>query len=169
MIDLEADWYVVYTKPRQEAVAVDHLQRQDYLVYCPALPCEHRRSRVAEARFEPMFPRYCFFRPMDPQRSIAPVRNTVGVSRIVRFGSSLAVLSNRVVEEVRRLETLQKECGPLTTEQFATDQVIMMRQGPLSGIEGIVSEVGAQRIVVLLHLLGRQTRVSVAADWISAA
>jgi transcriptional antiterminator RfaH len=131
--------------------------------------CVRRRARPGKTPFEPMFPRYCFFRPHSAQQSIAPVRNTVGVSHVVRFGSSLATLSDRILEEIRCLEVLQKTPSAENATQFEARQCVTLRQGPLAGIEGVVSEVGARRIVVLLHLLGRETRVSVAAKWVSAA
>ena len=165
----EVHWYLVYTKPRQEGVVVENLQRQGYLVYLPEVLCVRRGARQGKERYEPMFPRYCFFRPHSAEHSIAPVRSTVGVSQLVRFGSSLASLSDSVVEEIRGLAALQKARRSADAAPFEVKQCVTLRQGPLAGIGGVVSEVSAERIVVLLHLLGRETRVSVAAKWVSAA
>lgn len=51
-------WYLVYTKRRDEQLAESNLIRQGYTVYLPQI-CKCRRSRGKFRAFiEPMFPRY---------------------------------------------------------------------------------------------------------------
>ena len=64
---LLADWYVGFTKPRQEAVARDNLMRQGFEVYLPKYKV-FKRGQRSEV-FEPMFPRYLMLSPENPERS----------------------------------------------------------------------------------------------------
>src|SRR5690606_7210496 len=67
-------WYVAYTEARKETVAQVNLERQRFLVYLPLYKMIRKRSAPTEAgpveTFEPMFPRYLFFRPSSQQQSI---------------------------------------------------------------------------------------------------
>ena len=53
-------WYLVYTKPRQEEVALTNLTRQGYGVYLPRLRQLRKRSGKQVPVVEPLFPRYLF-------------------------------------------------------------------------------------------------------------
>lgn len=58
-----AKWYVMYTKPRQESVALDNLQRQNYTVFYPqARVLKRKAGKGSTAVVEPLFPRYMFVR-----------------------------------------------------------------------------------------------------------
>ena len=53
-------WYVIRSKPRKEATALIHLERQGYRVYLPRMVRQARtRGRWVE-RIEPLFPSYLF-------------------------------------------------------------------------------------------------------------
>ena len=82
-------WYLIHTKPRQEHIALTNLERQGYTCYLPLLRVEKIRRRKAEVVSEPMFARYLFVRlsTSDNAPSWAPIRSTLGVSQLVRFGA----------------------------------------------------------------------------------
>ena len=79
-------WLVAYTKPRQEQVAFQNLERQNFEVYLPRYKKFKNTASGSVPVFEPMFPRYIFFRPSQATHSIETVRSTKGVSHLVRFG-----------------------------------------------------------------------------------
>lgn len=82
-------WYTVQSKPRQEAVAAEHLLRQGYETYLPQIRLKkHRRKQWVDVT-EPLFLRYLFIKVDADQQSLAPVRSTVGVAGLVRFGHLL--------------------------------------------------------------------------------
>ena len=43
-------WYLVHTKPRQEGLALENLERQGYECYLPTLPSEKLRQGVVTVR-----------------------------------------------------------------------------------------------------------------------
>jgi len=53
-------WYTVHTKPRQEHIAEEHLQRQSFTVYLPCIQTTRRlKNRWRDVR-ESFFPQYQF-------------------------------------------------------------------------------------------------------------
>ena len=103
----EGAWYVAHCKPRQEEVALENLARQGYAAYLPRLRAlKRRRGRLISLQ-EPMFPRYLFFRPGTSEQSIAPVRSTLGISAIVRFGQEPARLRSETLAHIREAEICQ--------------------------------------------------------------
>ena len=66
-------WYLLYSKPRQEGVAVENLKRQGYETYLPLIRTRRRRQGQYVSLVEPMFPRYLLIsaRPSGCQRSCA--------------------------------------------------------------------------------------------------
>ncbi len=153
-------WYVVHTKVRQEQVACDNLLRQGYAVYLPRIRLLKRVRRRQQMQQEPLFPRYLFVQPGSAADSIAPVRSTLGVTTLVRFGQEPAVMRAEVLEDIRAFEIRRNEAPEEAISPFQPGARIFVSEGPLSGIEGLISDVSHERVVVLMQLLGRETRVS---------
>jgi len=55
-------WYLIHTKPRQEALALTNLSRQGFECYIPMLRRQKIQQRKTALVSEPMFPRYLFIR-----------------------------------------------------------------------------------------------------------
>ena len=175
---MSAHWYVVFCKPRGESTAEANLLRQGYSVYLPRLASERRKAGKWVASSEPLFPRYLFLQPRDAAHSLAPVRSTLGVTGLVRFGVQPAVVPAALIEELRACEAAGSGDGaasvapgqPTRRELFAPGAQVKFMTGPFAGLEGIFSEAsGAERALVLLDLLGRMQQVSVERDWIVPA
>lgn len=160
--ELDPPWYVVHTKPQQEQVACENLARQGYAVYLPRIKVlkRNRRHRCQEMQLEPLFPRYLFFQPSSSDHSIAPVRSTLGVTTIVRFGQAPAVLRHEVLKSIQDFETRQNEAGLEEISPFRSGGKVLVVDGPLAGLEGLVSSVSQERVVVLMQLLGHDARVT---------
>ena len=104
-------WYVVHTKVRQEQTACVNLVRQGYAVYFPRIRILKRRRGMQQAQLEPLFPRYIFLQPGSVAHSIAPVRSTLGVAALVRFGQEPAVIRLQTLTSIREFETRQNEAS----------------------------------------------------------
>ena len=154
-------WYLAYTKPRNEQVAGAQLARQGYAVYLPQYKALKRTPEGMVAHHSPLFPRYAFFRPGHPGQSIAPVRSTLGVSHVVRFGATPATVDDALVAALRGFEQQREQASPADLSALKAGRRVVVCAGPLKGLEGLVSATAGKRITVLLDVLGRQTRVSV--------
>lgn len=153
-------WYVVLTKVRQEALACDNLSRQGYAVYLPRIKVMKCIRGQAQVLLEPLFPRYVFVQPASSQQSLAPIRSTLGVTTIVRFGHEPAQMSEQTLQSIRNFESQRNALRDADLHLLQPGERVKVAEGPLSGLEGLVSSVSQQRIVVLLQLLGQETRVS---------
>jgi len=153
-------WYVVHTKVRQEQTACENLARQGYGVYFPRVKVLKRRRGRQQAQTEAMFPRYIFFQPGSHAHSIAPVRSTSGVSAIVRFGQEPAVIRAETLRGIREFEARQNAARVEDISPFQCDERVRVVDGPLAGLEGLITEVSRDRVVVLMQLLGQDTRVN---------
>lgn len=148
-------WYVVHTKPRQELLAREHLLRQAYRVQLPLV----RRIVRRKISLEPLFPRYVFFQLSSPQQALTPVRSTVGISSLVRFGPELAVLSDEKCRAIMAFSEAQQQGGIdalLQVEGVQVGQNVVIRTGAFAGLEGLVSSVAKDRVLVLMNLLGKE-------------
>ena len=153
-------WYVVHTKVRQEQTACENLARQGYKVYLPRIKMLKRSRGRQQAQYEPLFPRYIFLQPSSDAHSISPVRSTLGVSTIVRFGQQPAVMRLETLRRIRDFEARRTDAPDNEISPFQPGVHIRVADGPLTGLEGLISDVSQERVVVLMHLLGQDTRVS---------
>lgn len=154
-------WYVIHTKPRQEQLAAENLLRQAYRVYSPKIKQLKRIRGRQHAQLEPLFPRYIFLQPDSAAQSISPVRSTLGVSTLVRFGQEPAVIRTGILHAIREFETRHNAACDEDISPFQPGVHIHIADGPLAGMEGLISDVSHERITVLMQLLGQDTRVSV--------
>src|SRR3972149_6599731 len=149
-------WYVVFCKPRQEAVAEENLLRQGFHVYLPRAQIRRRRRGQWIDAVEALFPRYLFIR-VDPLRhSTAPVRSTHGVVGLVRFGGEPAIVPDAVISALMQHAEAGTGLHPDNRPLFSAGEPIKLIEGPLAGMEAIFAEQdGEKRVFVLLELLGK--------------
>lgn len=162
-------WYVVHTKVRQEQTACENLARQGYAVYLPRIKILKRLRGRQQAQLEPLFPRYVFVQPGSLAHSIAPVRSTLGVTALVRFGHEPAVMRPATLQGIREFEARQNEARDEDISPFQRGERVRVVEGPLTGLEGLISDVSQQRVIVLMELLGQDTRVSLSRDQLLVA
>ena len=149
-----ANWYLIQTKPRQEARAEEHLQRQQFECFRPlkAQPAEPRKSRRVVD--EELFPGYLFIR-LNINDSWYPIRSTRGVCRIVAFGGLPCPVSETLIEQIR-----QRVEAPPIAASFSQGETVLVRTGS-SDLQAIfLCDDGEERAVILLNLLQREQRVS---------
>jgi transcriptional antiterminator RfaH len=156
-------WYLIHSKPRRERVALDNLERQGYRAYLPLARVYRReRGRVA-ARIEPLFPRYLFLRLSDRDEDWGPIRSTIGVSALVRFGATPARLPDAFVETLRAREG-EDGVQDLPWRELAVGERVRIVDGALAGLEAVFqARTGAERVVVLLQVAERLVRVELGA------
>lgn len=154
-------WYLAYTKPKQESVALVNLEQQGFEAYLPLFKKFKKTELGPMALFEPMFPRYILFRPSCQEQSISAVRSTKGVSTIVRFGFEPALLHDDLVQRIRQMEQLRDQATIEELNQLKVGQKVRLKHTALGDIEGLVQKVSSKRVAVLLEILGRPTVVQV--------
>ncbi len=154
-------WYLIHTKPRQEACALQNLNSQGYDCYLPLLSSEKiLRNQIIKAS-EPLFPRYLFIR-LDTghtAKSWTPIRSTRGVSKLVSFGNQPARVADELVESIRARES----SGGINEKRlFKPGEPIRVVDGPFAGVEGIFQSLdGTQRVMILIELMSKPVKMAV--------
>ena len=156
-------WYLIYSKPQQERLALENLERQGYPSYLPLIRNRRRRKGRYVSIIEPMFPRYLFVHLSDETDNWGPIRSTIGVVNLVRFGMQAARVPDSLIEmmEQRDEEGVQTLAPPVLEPG---DQVRIV-EGVMAGYEAIFqARTGKERVVLLLQLAqDRTARMQVSA------
>ena len=95
-------WYLVQARPRQAALAVEHLERQGYCVFHPRLRVEQLRCGRPVVVEQALFPDYLFIRLQAGVDNFGPVRSTRGVAHLVSFGDVPVPFDAALIESLRR-------------------------------------------------------------------
>lgn len=147
-----ARWYLIQTKPRQEARAEEHLQRQQFECYRPLKPGDTKKRTGSD---EALFPGYLFIRMDQVHDNWYPIRSTRGVSRIVTFGGHPVPVQDAMIEQIR-----QRLATPALRAEFRQGDPVLIRAGEMCDIEAIfLTRDGDERAVILLNLLQREQKV----------
>lgn len=155
------DWFLVRSKPRQEAVALTNLTRQGYESYLPMFAAEKIVRRKQAIVQEPMFARYLFVR-LDTSgqgQSWSPIRSTIGVSELVCFGSKAARVDETLIDMLREREAWQSE---QPKSLFASGDSVVIADGAFAGLQAIYQMNDAEgRAMVLLDLLSKPVAMKI--------
>lgn len=154
-------WYVVHTKPRKEAVAIDNLRRQGYAIYCPRIVRARHQRKSWRQVTEPLFPRYLFVQMSAGIDNFVPIRSTTGVVGLVSFGSRPAMIPSQVIAAIQQQEQ-SISAHSADRPNWKKGDIIQVIEGPFAGMNGIFEKVNdEQRVFILLDMLGRSNRISV--------
>ena len=162
MRDNPVNWYAVYTKPRQEHIARENLERQSFEAYLPLMRASRKRRDKWVETIEPMFSRYLFIRLALGTTNVASIRSTRGVTGLVQSGNTLVQVPENLISTM--LQTADSDTGVHTPEPHLLQEgdAVVLTDGPLANLRGIFKAAdGNARAIILLKLLGAETEVAV--------
>lgn len=144
-------WYLIYTKPRQEISAAENLARQGFHIFLPLIVVKRRRSMRRNRATEPLFPRYLFINLGAFSDNWSPIRSTIGVNHLVRFGDQLARVPGALIESMRKqCEGNDDHCF-IDRDALQVGDKVRILQGIAKDYEGIVTaSSGRDRVELLL-------------------
>ncbi len=153
-------WYLIFTKPRQENQAQENLERQGFITYLPLTQQSRRRNGRYIKSIEPYFPRYLFIQLNTDTDNWAPIRSTLGVSQMVRFGGVPVVVPDQLITCLKENDDsngLQK----VIKRDISPGDKVEIISGPFAGYEGIYQQQkGAERVAVLLEIVGQNAALT---------
>ncbi len=155
-------WLLVRTKPKQEGAVTQALTARGVPAYFPRVlePRQHVRAPHGPV---PLFPAYVFARCVVAER-YALVHYCPGAAGVVRFGDSMAAVEDDFLAALREREG---ERGYLVIgdarKPFATGARVRVVNGPLRGVEGIVTRYlpAKDRVRLLLAMVSGPRHVEV--------
>ena len=163
-----AQWYAVYTQARMETWARSNLWERGFEVYLPQYRRQRRHARKTDWVSAPLFPRY-LFAAADPQAGHQRAINTApGVAGLVAFGERPAAMPDRVIQAIRDREDAAGHVQLVDRDTLRPGERVRLQSGAMADHTGLFERRGdGERVVILLHLLGREVRVKVPANAIA--
>lgn len=158
-------WYAVYTQPRAEWLATEHLERQGFEVFFPRYLKRRRHARKVEDVLAPLFPRYLFAAFDLAEAGWRVIRSTRGVVDLVRNGALPLAVPACVIEDIScRLD--DSGCVQLAEEsRLRPGGRIRIEAGPFAECEAIFQALRDEdRVIALLSVLGREVKAEVPID-----
>jgi transcriptional antiterminator RfaH len=162
-------WFVAHTLPREERKAARHLIEQGYDVFLPLYAKKWRHARKVELRATPLFPRYLFVAiDLTVDRWLS-VNGTIGVRHLVSFGGRPEPIAHGIVEELlSRCDT--QGFISLSRRAHKPGDAVRVASGVFESALGLFEgATDAQRVAILLDVLGRKVRVVLDSELIEAA
>ena len=151
--------YVVQAQPQREPLAVKELQNQGFETFYPVIqrrPVVRHLKLVTPAPV-PLFPKYLFVRldlATDPWRSI---NGTRGVTRLMCMDELPSPVPEGAMERLMSAgEVILEDAAGLP---FNVNDPVEFISGPMTGLRGLVQLCAADRVTLLLDLLGSKTVV----------
>lgn len=152
-------WFLLQTKSREELRAQHHLSNQGIDCFCPEVTLvKIVRGQRKEVR-EVLFPGYIFVL-FDPENvSIATLRSTRGVLRMVSFGGRPAPVAFNLIEQLK--ERIAQDNPQVRSNIPDRGDLMEVLSGPFRGLEAVFSQLdGDRRALVLITLLNQQVAAS---------
>lgn len=156
-------WVAINTHPHREHIALAHLGRQNFAVYCPM---ERRRIRHARRTADvtrPLFPGYIFAAVAPDLAVWRPMLSTHGVRHLIRTGDRPAFLDDALIRALRAREIDGIIARPRTP--YTLGQQVRLNGGPFDGLVATIIEMDDRdRLVLLMSLLNQNVRLKLTAD-----
>ena len=161
-------WYVVRTHSQAEAKALFNLMRQGITAYLPRYIKRRRHARRTDQVPAPLFPRYLFVALDLAASGWRQIRSTIGVADIICNGIQPTPVPAGIVESIRAREDAQ---GWVRLGlPFAKGAPVRILDGAFADQIGLFDTTeDADRVAVLLDLLGRRVRVLLPEGYVAHA
>ena len=162
------NWYLIYTKPRQEERALVNLHAQGFSCYLPQFNQQKMRRGKLVDLMEPLFPRYLFVQLEQGlhAKSWGSIRSTLGVNHLVKFGSEAVRIKQQLIDTLKSYEVKHNRS---VSQLFKPGQKVLITEGPFAGIEAVYQMTDGQaRVLVLIELLSKPTELVVDVTMVEA-
>ncbi len=138
-------WIAVYTKSRHEKVVIQDLENKNIEAYCPIF--KERRQWSDRKRWVefPLFRSYVFAK-IELKNSIY-ILQTMGVHHIIKFQGNISIIPDEIIQNIKSMID-----GGFTVEQveyFVKGDEVIVVDGPLKGMDGIVVKIKNENKLVL--------------------
>lgn len=156
-------WYLIYAKPNQEELARENLDRQGYETYLPLTSLLRKQRGKSVRKIGPLFPRYLFIYLSDKVDDWGPIRSTIGVASLVRFGMEPAKVPEALVSDLKSREA-EPGVHPVKIQEFEKGDKVLIAEGPFEGYEAIFSAKDSNdRVLILLKIAENYAKLKIEA------
>lgn len=156
-------WHVAHTRPRCEKKVAEFCTREGVVSVLPLYRSLKRYRGKKLIFLKPLFPGYVFLQIAPPQRMT--LRQHQQVANLLEPPDQ-AEFAGQLDDILRALES---DCEIRLAPEITVGHRVRIRQGPLRGLEGIVSHrEGLLEVILRLDFIGQAAAVKVLADEVEA-
>ena len=156
-------WYAVYTRSNCEFKVSKQLSTRGIEEFLPVYRSRRHWSDRTRELDLPLFAGYVFCR-FNPRHTV-PVLSTPGVVRVIGSGRTPIPVTDSEINAIRAICTSGVRAQPWPYLEIGRKVVLV--NGPLTGLEGIVVELKNEfRLVVSVSLLQRSVAAEIEREWI---
>lgn len=159
-MDMIQKWFCVRCKSKQEIPVETRLRSKNIEVYLPRMAPDLRKGRVSP---EPLFSNYLFVHMAEGIDDFHEIRQTAGVSGIVKFNRVSGYLvptpiNPVLIEVLKSMET--NGINSLIKSDYSEGDEIIFKSGPFKDYKGFIQKLrtrnGKKRAMILISaLMGR--------------
>lgn len=155
-------WFAIRVKSGAEKLVASAGHNKGFEEFLPLYKSRRRWSDRVKWLDVPLFPGYVFFR-LNPERRL-PLLTIPGVMHFV--GIANAPMPIDEAEMLALQAAVQSGLSAEPCPFLEVGERVRLEDGPLAGVEGILTEIRNQhRLVVSITLLRRSIAVEIDADW----
>lgn len=153
------NWYLLYSKTREESRAQQQLANQGFESFVPQITLKKIQAGKVVNKTELLFPRYIFLKPNN-SLNLSVVRSTRGVAGFVKFGQALAQVPESLIQSLKRQEANLQLSQP--AHPFQQGDKLNVLHGPFANLNAVFRQPnGESRSLILLNFLGQQLELSI--------
>ena len=138
-------WIAVYTKPRHEKTVADYLKKKGFKIYLPLVKERRKWSDRKKWVQYPLFKSYLFVK-IQIKDSIFIIQ-TPGIVNIIKFGNEIATVNSKTISALKLM--ISGNYNPTSTDYFIKGEPVIVKNGPLKGIQGEVARIDENDRLIL--------------------
>ncbi len=152
------NWYLVYTKPKNEDIVSQKFVEAGFQVLNPKLKERKVYRRKLQDIISPLFPCYIFVR-FDGSNDYRLVKYTRGVKSIVGTVSEPSIVPDEIIESISA--RIKDSVVTLKPEELVKGEEVIISSGPLEGLSAIFERElkGTERVSILLMAINAKVSV----------
>ncbi|HEX2866208.1 MAG TPA: UpxY family transcription antiterminator [Ignavibacteriales bacterium] len=154
-------WFALYTKPRHEFTAAEHMTDVGIEYYLPTVVKIKQWSDRKKRIVEPLIKGYIFIHATEKERILALQQR--GVVSCVFFNGRAATIPNWQIENLKLM--LETESEFQISEEIEAGTKVKITSGPFEGVLGVVNETTNGKVLsITIDLLKRSVTAILPAE-----
>ena len=149
-----SQWYLVYTKAREEQRAKKNIENQGFEIFLPMIAVA-KENQSKSITLKAMFPGYLFVKINTELDKWNRIKSTRGVSHLVVFGQRLAEIPNQVIAYLKSgadENDIFKQ--KITRQEFQKGDKLVIEKGMFKDKEAtFLAKKSKERVRILLRFV----------------
>lgn len=164
MMQSDCAWCAAQLKPNALSIAKRHLERQEFVTFCPKRQEDKRRGTKFIEQTVPLFPGYIFIQ-YDPQSTVwRALNSTRGLTRVITDTRGYPAIVPQEFMSALLARCDQSEMFAAAAPLQAGDEIRIL-SGPFADTITQIEAANSQgRLEILLDIMGRAVRTHLPAS-----